>query len=411
MLIGLGRNPAMLIPVTAGELIYLDHNATTPVDPRVFEAMRPFFLEAYGNAASPHAAGQRAAEAVEGARRSVAECLGAEPREIVWTSGATESNNLAIQGVARAAAYARKRHVVTVATEHRAVLDPCFALEAQGFELTRLPVDSAGRIDLERLAGCLRADTLLVSVMHANNEIGLLHPIAEIGRICKRAGVLFHTDATQAFGKEEIDVEAAGIDLLSASAHKLHGPKGVGLLYVRHRGPHVRCQPLLAGGGHERGLRSGTLNVPGIVGFGAAADLGRRGRAAEQARIGALRDRLERALIETAAGVLNGAPAPRLASTTNLSFPGVDARSLLRRLPDVALSTSSACTSATVQPSHVLAALGLPRERIDGSLRFSLGRFTRAEEIDCAVERVRSALELERRQGPLSACAPAGGPG
>jgi cysteine desulfurase len=391
------------------ELVYLDHNATTPVDPRVFEAMRPFFLEEYGNAASPHAAGQRAAGAVERARAAVAAVIGAEPREIVWTSGATESDNLAILGVARAPAYAKKRHVVTVVTEHRAVLDPCAALEAQGYELTRLPVDGGGRIDLDRLASALRPDTLLVSVMHANNEIGLLHPLAEIGRLCKAQGVLFHTDATQSFGKEEIDVRRDGLDLLSASAHKLHGPKGVGLLYVRHRSPHVRCQPLLAGGGHERGLRSGTLNVPGIVGFGAAAELCRRERPAEQARIATLRDRLERALVETAGALVNGASALRLANTTNLSFPGIDARSLLSRLPDVALSTSSACTSATVQPSHVLAALGLPRERIDGSLRFSLGRFTTAEEIDRAVERVRGALELERRQGPAPACA-AGSP-
>jgi cysteine desulfurase len=292
--------------MAAGELIYLDHNATTPVDPRVLEAMRPYFLEHYGNAASPHAAGQRAAEAVERARGSVAGLLGAEARELVWTSGATESNNLAILGVARAPAYAKRRHVVTVATEHRAVLDPCFALEAEGYALTRLPVDSGGRLDLEQLAAALRPDTLLVSVMHANNEIGLLHPIVEIGRICKRAGVLFHCDATQSFGKEELDVRAAGIDLLSASAHKLHGPKGVGLLYVRRRDPHVRCQPLLTGGGHERGLRSGTLNVPGIVGFGAAAEICREERAPEQARLRALRDRLEQALIETAGGLLNG---------------------------------------------------------------------------------------------------------
>jgi cysteine desulfurase len=384
--------------MAAGTLIYLDHNATTPVDPRVLEAMRPCFLEHYGNAASPHAAGQRAAEAVEGAREAVAALLGAEAREIVWTSGATESNNLAIQGVARAPAYAGKRHVVTVVTEHRAVLDPCFALEAEGYALTRLPVDSGGRLDLERLAAALRPDTLLVSVMHANNELGLLHPLAEIGRLCKRAGVLYHCDATQSFGKEELDVRAAGIDLLSASAHKLHGPKGVGLLYVRRRDPHVRCQPLIAGGGHERGLRSGTLNVPGIVGFGAAADLCRRERAPEQARQRELRDRLERALIESEGAQPNGAREPRLANTTNLSFPGLDARALLARLPDVALSPSAACTSATAQPSHVLAALGLPRERIDGSLRFSLGRFTTTAEIDRAVERVRAALALERSQ-------------
>jgi len=387
------------------ETIYLDHNATTPLDPRVFEAMRPWFTEQVGNAASAHAPGRRAAEAVERARAAVAATIGAGARELVWTSGATEANNLAILGVARAPAYARKRHLVTVVSEHRAVLDPCFALEAQGYALTRLRIDAQGRLDLAELERALRADTLLVSVMHANNELGVLHPIRAIGRLCKERGVLFHCDATQSFGKEELDVEADGIDLLSASAHKLHGPPGAGCLYVRHRGPHVRCEPLLHGGGHERGFRPGTLNVPALVGFGAAAELARAARAHERPRIAALRDRLEGELLarlpDTA---VNGGGAPRLATTTNLSFAGVSARSLLGRLPELALSTSSACTSATPEPSHVLTALGLPRERVDGSVRFSLGRFTTADEIERSVALVVAAVALERREGRRERC-------
>src|SRR5688572_9102182 len=304
--------------------IYLDHNATTPLDPRVFAAMLPWFTERVGNAASAHAPGRRAAEAVERARAAVAATIGASAREIVWTSGATEANNLAILGLARAPAYAKRRHLVTVVSEHRAVLDPCFALESQGYALTRLGVDAEGRIDLEQLARVLRADTLLVSIMHANNELGVLHPIRAIGRLCKQGGILFHCDATQSFGKEEIDVEADGIDLLSASAHKLHGPAGAGCLYVRHRGPHVRCEPLFHGGGHERGFRPGTLNVPALVGFGAAAHLAREERLRERPLLAALRDRLENELLARVPGTLvNGGGAPRLATTTNLSFPGV----------------------------------------------------------------------------------------
>jgi cysteine desulfurase len=385
--------------------IYLDHNATTPLDPRVFEAMRPWFTERVGNAASAHAPGRRAAEAVESARAAVAATIGASAREIVWTSGATEANNLAILGVARAPAYAHRRHLVTVVSEHRAVLDPCFALEAQGYALTRLGIDREGRIDLEQLSRAMRADTLLVSIMHANNELGLLHPIRAIGRLCKERGVLFHCDATQSFGKEDIDVEADGIDLLSASAHKLHGPLGAGCLYVRHRSPHVRCQPLFHGGGHERGFRPGTLNTPALIGFGAAADLARKERPEERPRVAALRDHLERELLARVPDAhVNGGGAPRLVTTTNLSFPGVSARALLDRLPELALSTSSACTSATPEPSHVLTALGLSRERVDGSVRFSLGRFTSDREIARAVELFVDAVEAERLSDKRGAC-------
>ncbi|MEE8467996.1 MAG: cysteine desulfurase family protein [Planctomycetota bacterium] len=387
-------------------LVYLDHNATTPLDPRVFEAMRTAYLDDFGNAAShQHAAGRRAAELVEGARVELASLLGADPREIVWTSGATESDNLALKGVARAPAYRGKRHLVSVVTEHKAVLDPLESLEREGFEVTRLPVDGDGLVDLDRLTAALRDDTLLVSVMHANNEIGVLQPIEKIGPLCKQRGVLFHTDATQSLGKVPIDVEACQIDLLSCSAHKLHGPQGVGALYIRRRGPRVRCEPLLDGGGHQRGVRPGTLNVPGIVGLAAAVALCREAGTAEQERVRELRDRLEQDLLERIPDVSrNGHPTQRLASTANLSFAGTDAESLMRRMPGLAVSTSSACTSATLQPSYVLAALGASRERIDSSLRFSLGRFTTAEEIELSVEMVVAAVAAERAEGPLPAC-------
>lgn len=382
-------------------MIYLDYNATTPVDPRVFEAMKPFFTENFGNAASRHhALGCDAAKAVELAREQVAAVIAADPREIVWTSGATESDNLAIKGVARAPAYASKgNHIVTVVTEHRAVLDPCEHLETKGFRVTYLRVDRDGGLDLDRLAEAITESTLLVSVMHANNETGVLHPIREIGALCRKKGALFHTDATQSYGKEPIDVNAFGIDLLSASAHKLCGPKGVGILYVRRRDPRVRCEALLHGGGHEKGLRSGTLNVPAIVGMGAAAGIAREERQAEQARFKSLRDRLERGILAGVEGVeVNGHPERRLANTTNLSFGGVDGEALMKRMPEVAVSSSSACTSALLQPSYVLGALGCDDARIRGSVRFSLGRFTTESEIDESVKRVIGAVsELRNR--------------
>ena len=353
--------------------------------------MLPCFREQFGNAASRHhRLGSDAAEAVETARGQVASLIGADPREIVWTSGATESDNLAIKGVAASPAYStRGNHIVTVTTEHRAVLDPCEHLEGQGFKVTHLRVDRLGRLDLGRLEAAITPKTILVSVMHANNETGWLHPIREIGALCRNHKTLFHTDATQSFGKEPIDVNADSIDLLSASAHKVHGPKGVGFLYVRRRDPRVRCEPLLHGGGHEKGLRSGTLNVPAIVGMGAAAAICLKERAAEQERLRALRDRLEQGIRSTLKGVeVNGDPAHRLATTSNLSFPGADAEELMKRMPQVAASTSSACTSALLQPSYVLGALGCDEARAKGSIRFSLGRFTTEAEIDDAVEQI-----------------------
>jgi cysteine desulfurase len=375
-------------------MIYLDHNATTPLDPRVLDAMMPFLTDRFGNAASRHhTLGCDAATAVEAARQQVASTIGADPREIVWTSGATESDNLALQGVVRSPAY-QKHHIVTVSTEHRAVLDTCEALEQQGVEVTYLGVDSEGRLDLDRLADSITDRTLLVSVMHANNETGVLHPIARIGALCKARNVLFHTDVTQSFCKIPIDVQEMGIDLLSASAHKINGPKGVGLLFVRRKHPRVRCEALLHGGGHERGVRAGTLNVPGIVGLGMATTL------PVNEKVGALRDRLESGVLDGLDGVeVNGRGAERLANTTNLSFSEIDGAALMKRTPDLAVSSSSACTSALLQPSYVLGAMGHAEPRLRGSVRFSLGRGTTSKEIDAAtvtvIEAVR-ALRAER---------------
>ena len=368
-------------------MIYLDHNATTPLDPRVLDAMMPFLTDRFGNAASRHhSLGCDAATATETARQQVASTIGADPREIVWTSGATESDNLALQGVVNSPVY-RKRHLITVATEHRAILDTCEVLEHRGVAVTYLPVDADGRLDLGQLADAITDQTLLVSVMHANNETGVIHPIGEIGALCRERGVLFHTDATQSFAKQPIDVHSMHIDLLSASGHKIHGPKGVGLLYLRRRDPRVRCQGLLYGGGHERGLRSGTLNVPSIVGMGLAATL------PHGSGIGALRDRLERGLLSRLRGVeVNGVGADRLATTTNVSFAGVDGATLMKRMPDLAVSSSSACTSALLQPSYVLGAMGCDEDRARGSIRFSLGRFTTAEEIELALDTVVEAV-------------------
>ena len=372
-------------------MIYLDHNATTPLDPRVLEAMMAFLTDRFGNAASRHhALGCDAATAVETARQQVAQVIGADPREIIWTSGATESDNLALQGVMRSSAY-RKRHIVTVATEHRAVLDTCEILEAQGVHVTYLGVGADGRLDLDQLVDAITDQTLLVSIMHANNETGVMHPIARIGSLCKERGVLFHTDATQSFTKVPIDVQEMGIDLLSASAHKINGPKGVGLLYVRRKEPRVRCEALIHGGGHERRMRSGTLNVPGIVGMGVAATL------PSDDGVGVLRDRLESSLVCGLDGVaVNGHRTERLANTTSLSFGDVDGTQLMKRLPEVAVSSSSACTSALLQPSYVLGAMGLPEARLRGSVRFSLGRGNTAAEIDAAAAGVIEAVQSLR---------------
>ncbi len=382
--------------------IYLDHNATTPVDPRVLEAMLPWFTEEYGNAASrQHAYGWRAASAVETAREQVAALIGAAGKEIIWTSGATESNNLAIKGVAGMYA-GRGRHIVTCATEHAAVLDPCRRLEGEGFDLTVLDVDPAGRVDPETVADAIADETILVSIMAANNETGTLQPIAEIGRVTRDRGVLLHCDATQAVGKVPVDVEAMGADLLSLSAHKIYGPKGVGALYVRRRSPRVRLACQIDGGGHERGLRSGTLNVPGIVGLGAAAEIRAAEMAAESARLEALRDRLHDTLAGKLEGVhLNGHPTERLPNTANLSFAHVEGEALLMKLTGLAVSTGSACASGTKEASHVLRAMGVAPELAASAVRFSLGRQTTPEQIDDAAGQVVGAVEALREMSPL----------
>lgn len=382
--------------------VYLDNNATTPVDPQVLEVMLPYFQEKFGNAASrSHSFGWEAEQAVEAAREQVAQVIGAEPKEIIWTSGATEGNNIAVKGVA--AMYAEKgRHIITQPTEHKAVIDPCKYLEQKGCRVTFLPVDKTGRIDLQQLADAIKDDTILVSIMHGNNEIGTLQPIAEIGRLCKERGVLFHTDCCQTFGKVPINVEQMGIDLLTCSAHKIYGPKGVGALYVRRRRPRVLAEPVIHGGGHERGLRSGTLNVPGIVGLGQAAELCRERIDSEPGRLAALRDRLQQGIFSQLDDVqLNGHPTERTPTTLNLSFAYVEGESLMMGMDDVAVSSGSACTSASLEPSYVLRALGIGDELAHSSIRFSVGRFNTEAEIDYTIGRVVSAVRRLRELSPL----------
>jgi cysteine desulfurase len=380
--------------------VYLDHHATTPVDPRVLAAMLPFFGPKFGNAASrSHRFGWEAEQAVEFARKRVAALAGATPREIVFTSGATESNNLAIKGVVEAHRNAGN-HIVSMATEHRAVLDPVRHLERSGSAVTVLSPCHDGLIDLDRLRAAIRPETLLVSVMYANNEIGVIQPIAEIGAICRDRGLLFHCDAAQAFGKIPIDVNACGIDLLSVSAHKMYGPKGVGALYVRRRKVPLAAQ--MDGGGHEAGMRSGTLNVPGIVGFGEACALCAGEMADESVRLGALRDRLLKQLAGGLEAVtVNGSLAHRLPGNLNVSFGGVNAEALLMSLPEVAISTGSACSSAVAEPSHVLRALGIGEDLAHSSVRFGLGRFNTAEEIDFVAGRVIESVKRLRAFTPV----------
>jgi cysteine desulfurase len=377
--------------------VYMDHHATTPVDPRVLEAMMPFFGPKFGNAASrSHRFGWEAEDAVETARKQVAEIIHARPAEIVFTSGATESDNLAIKGAARANRE-KGDHIVTLATEHKAVLDSCHRLEQEGFRVTFLPVGSDGLIDPDDIKAVLNAQTVLVSVMAAHNEIGVIQPITEIGRLCRERGILFHTDAVQALGKIDLDVEAQSIDLLSLTAHKIYGPKGTGALYVRERRPAVRLLPLLDGGGHERGLRSSTLNVPGIVGLGKACEICAQVMVEESVRLARLRDRLSTGILSQVADVhINGSMARRLPNNLNLSFPGAESDALLVSLTDVALSAGSACTSAHPEPSYVLKALGLPDDLAYASLRFGLGRLNTEEEVDFVAERVAEAVTALR---------------
>jgi cysteine desulfurase len=387
--------------------IYLDNHATTAVDPRVLEAMLPYFSQRFGNAASRHHSfGWVAEKAVEEARKQIAGLIGAEAREIVFTSGATESNNLALKGAAEAYA-SRGDHIVTVATEHKAVLDTCKHLERSGARVTYQPVQPDGLLDVEALRAAITERTVLVSVMYANNEIGVLQPLAEIGKLCRERGVLLHSDAVQALGKVPVDVNTDSIDLMSLTAHKIYGPKGVGALYVRRKNPRVQLALQMDGGGHERGMRSGTLNVPGIVGFGTACAIAGQEMAAEAERLRGMRDGLRRKLEAGLHEVtVNGSMDRRLPNNLNLSFGGVDSESLLMGLHDVALSSGSACTSATIEPSHVLKALGIGRERAHGAIRFGLGRFNTAEEMDYVAGRI---VEVVRRLRELSPVSPAGG--
>jgi len=382
--------------------IYLDHQATTAVDERVVEAMLPYFNNKFGNAASRnHQFGWDAETATQSARETMATGINAKSREIVFTSGATESNNLAILGVAKM--YATKgKHLITCATEHKAVLDPMAALQNEGYEVTVLNVDTKGNIDLNELRNAIREDTILVSLMMANNEIGTIHPVKAIGDICHENGVLFHTDATQAVGKELIDVQEMNIDLLSGSAHKMYGPKGVGFLYVRRRNPRVRIEPVFYGGGHERGMRSGTLNVPGIVGMAKAFEICQTDRDSDHQRITALRDSLQEQLAaELTHLTINGDENNRLACSLNISFAFVEGESMLMGMSGIAVSSGSACTSASLEPSYVLRAMGVGDDLAHSSIRFSLGRFTTQREVDRAAELTISTVKRLRDMSPL----------
>lgn len=382
--------------------IYLDNHATTPMDPRVLDAMMPYFTEHFGNAASRnHSFGWVAEEAVERARKQIGQLIGASAKEIIFTSGATESNNLAIKGVAQMYAE-RGNHIITAATEHKAVLDTCKRLEKEGVRVTYLPLKGDGLIDLDMLRESITDKTILVSIMYANNEIGVIQPIREIGRICKEKGVLFHTDAVQAVGKIPVNVIDDNIDLLSLSGHKIYGPKGVGALYVRRRNPRVQLTAQMDGGGHERGMRSGTLNVPGIVGLGAACEIAGKEMPEEMVRLARLRDKLKAKLESELEEVyINGSMEHRLPGNLNMSFAYVEGESLLMGINDVAVSSGSACTSATLEPSYVLKALGLGDDLAHTSIRFGIGRFNTEEEIDYTANKVISVVNKLRELSPL----------
>jgi len=388
-------------PVSMKIPIYMDYHATTPVDPRVLEAMLPYFREEFGNAASKsHSFGWHAEEAVEAAREQVARLIGASAKEIVWTSGATESNNLAIKGVAQFQK-GKGKHLVTAATEHKAVLDSMHALERDGWRVTVVGVGKDGRVDPAAVRAALRPDTVLVSIMHANNETGVVNPIEEIGAVTRAAGVLFHCDAVQSAGKIPFDVAQANVDLASLTAHKMYGPKGVGALYVRRK-PRVRLVTQMDGGGHERGFRSGTLNVPGIVGMGKACELALAERDAEAARLLALRERLRLGIERSVERVsLNGSLEHRLPGNLNVSFAYVEGEALMMAIQDVAVSSGSACTSASLEPSYVLRAMGVPDDLAHSSIRFGLGRFTTEEEVDYAVALVATKVQKLREMSPL----------
>ena len=382
--------------------VYMDNHATTQVDPRVLEAMLPYFTEKFGNAASRnHEFGWKAEEAVEIARGQIARLIHASPREIIFTSGATESINLALKGAAETHRDAGDL-IITQATEHKAVLDVCKGLEESGLDVTYLPVDEDGLIDLETLQRAITPKTFLISIMHANNEIGVIQPIEEIGEIAKEGKVLFHVDAAQSVGKIPVDVEKFGIDLLSISAHKIYAPKGVGALYVRRKNPRVEIAPMIDGGGHERGLRSGTLNVPGIVALGKACDICQKEMAEESERLRRLRDRLKDAIASRLEDTfVNGSMSHRLPNNLNVSFAGVEGDALLMGISDVAVSSGSACTSATLEPSHVLRALGVSEDLAHSSIRFGLGRFNTEEEVEYVADRVVETVKRLREISPM----------
>lgn len=382
--------------------IYLDNHATTPMDPRVLNAMIPWFTEKFGNAASRnHAFGWEAEEAVENARKQIASLIGANSKEIIFTSGATESDNLAIKGVAQM--YAEKgNHIITAASEHKAILDTCKHLEKEGCRVTYLPLKADGLIDLDMLRESITDQTILVSIMYANNEIGVLQPVAEIGKICRERGVLFHTDGVQAIGKIPVNVNTDNIDLMSITGHKLYGPKGAGALYVRRRSPRVQLTAQMDGGGHERGMRSGTLNVPGIVGLGEACAISQREMPEETARLRAMRDYLkDRLMTELDEVYINGSMEHRLPHNLNISFAYVEGESLLMGINDIAVSSGSACTSATLEPSYVLKALGMGDDLAHSSIRFGIGRFNTQEEVEYTAGRVVEVVRKLRELSPL----------
>jgi cysteine desulfurase len=383
--------------------VYMDNHATTRVDSRVLDAMLPYFTEKFGNAASRnHSFGWEAEEAVSRSREQIAALIGAKSKEIIFTSGATESDNLAIKGVVDF--YKDKgNHIITCVTEHKAVLDSCRALERAGkATVTYLPVDKYGMVDPDAVRRAITDKTVLITIMWANNEIGTIHPIAEIGKIAKEKGIVFHTDAVQAIGKVPVDLEKAGVDLASITAHKIYGPKGIGALYVRSKGPRVRISPQMDGGGHERGMRSGTLNVPGIVGLGAACEIAGKEMPEEAQKLIQLRSQLQAGLFERLDEIyVNGHPTERLPGNLNVSFAYVEGESLLMGINDIAVSSGSACTSATLEPSYVIRALGIDDELAHSSIRFGLGRFNTLEEVDYVTDRVSKEVKRLREMSPL----------
>jgi len=374
--------------------IYLDNQATTPLDPEVFSAMSPWFTEKFGNASSRnHTYGWEAEEAVEIARESVAAIIGSLPKEIIFTSGATEANNIALQGVAKN--YQNQgRHIITLKTEHKAVMDVCQHLSKDGFDITYLPVDKDGILNVNKFEDAIRDDTILASVMHVNNEIGVIQPIKELGAICKNKNVIFHVDAAQSVGKIPLNVDDMGIDLLSISAHKIYGPKGIGGLYIRRKDPRVQLQPIMFGGGHERGIRSGTLPVPNIVGMGRACDLAADVMNEENLKITTLRDALLQGIRDKNPNALvNGSMEYRVAGNLNMSFPGVNNEAIIAAIPEIAISSGSACTTSTMEPSHVLLALGMSKEEAYSSLRFGIGRFNTEQDIHIAVKSINGCMK------------------